>query len=114
MIYSKNIDFFSYVCYNQGMGLTFRPANFTIILRMAEFYTDSLNSSRDINLFLGGFMSRGEPRRLSLGGKDMKVISLKSQCSPELNAKILRGVEALVCCYREILPNGWRCCVIMP
>ena len=41
----------------------------------------------------------------------MKVKNFKSQCSPELNARILRGVENLVCRYRKNLPDGWRCCI---
>lgn len=41
----------------------------------------------------------------------MKVKDLKSQESSELNAKILRAIESMVCRYREILPDGWRCCV---
>lgn len=34
-----------------------------------------------------------------------------SECSPEVNARILRAIENLVCRYRENLPDGWRCCV---
>lgn len=41
----------------------------------------------------------------------MKVNNYKSQCSPELNAKIMRSIERLVCDFRDELPNGWRCCV---
>ncbi len=41
----------------------------------------------------------------------MKVNNYVSQCTPELNAKIMRGIEKLVCDYRENLPNGWRCCI---
>lgn len=41
----------------------------------------------------------------------MRVLNLKSQESPELNAKILRSIEDLVCYYREVLPEGWRYCI---
>lgn len=41
----------------------------------------------------------------------MVVKDFMSQCSPELNAKILRGIENLVCRYRPILTDGWRCCI---
>ena len=41
----------------------------------------------------------------------MKVNNYVSQCTPELNAKIMRGIEKLVCDYSENLPNGWRCCI---
>lgn len=41
----------------------------------------------------------------------MKVNNCKSQWSPALNAKIMRGIERLVCDFRDVLPNGWRCCV---
>lgn len=41
----------------------------------------------------------------------MIVKDFQSQCSPQVNAKILRGIETLVCRYRENLPEGWRCCI---
>ncbi len=41
----------------------------------------------------------------------MKVRNYKSQCTPELNTRVMRGIEHLVCDYRKILPNGWRCCI---
>lgn len=41
----------------------------------------------------------------------MKVNNCKSQWSPALNAKIMRGIKRLVCDFRDVLPNGWRCCV---
>ena len=41
----------------------------------------------------------------------MKVLEYKSQCTPQLNARIMRSIEALVCRHRNILPNGWRCLV---
>lgn len=41
----------------------------------------------------------------------MIIRDFRSECIPELNAKILRVVEKLVCRYRDNLPNGWRCCV---
>lgn len=41
----------------------------------------------------------------------MIVKDFVSQCSPELNAKILRGIENLVCRYCQILADGWRCCI---
>ena len=31
-----------------------------------------------------------------------------SQCKPEVNARIMRLIELLVCKYRSNLPNGWR------
>lgn len=30
---------------------------------------------------------------------------------PELNTKIMRAIEDMVCEYRDNLPNGWRCLV---
>lgn len=41
----------------------------------------------------------------------MKVLQYYSQCKPQLNAQIMRSIEALVCRHRNILPNGWRCLV---
>ena len=41
----------------------------------------------------------------------MKVLNYQSQCKPQLNAQIMRSIEALVCRHRNILPNGWRCLV---
>lgn len=41
----------------------------------------------------------------------MKVNNYNSQCTPELNAKVMRNIESLVCDFRDELPNGWRCCV---
>lgn len=41
----------------------------------------------------------------------MIVKDFKSQCSVQMNAKILRGIENLVCRYRPILTDGWRCCI---
>jgi len=41
----------------------------------------------------------------------MKVRDFYSECSPELNAAILRKVDSLACHYRGILGDGWRCCI---
>lgn len=41
----------------------------------------------------------------------MKIEDFYSVCSPELNAKILRVIENLVCRYGKSLPDGWRCCI---
>lgn len=41
----------------------------------------------------------------------MKPILFKSECSPAMNAKILRAIEKLVCHYRNELQSGWRCCI---
>lgn len=41
----------------------------------------------------------------------MKPILFKSECSPAMNAKILRVIEKLVCYYRNELTSGWRCCI---
>lgn len=41
----------------------------------------------------------------------MKVNDCKSQWSPALNAKIMRGIERLVCDFRDVLPKGWRCLI---
>lgn len=41
----------------------------------------------------------------------MVVKDFKSQCSPQMNTKILRGIENLVCRYRPVLTDGWRCCI---
>lgn len=41
----------------------------------------------------------------------MKVNNCRSKWAPALNAKVMRGIERLVCDYRSTLPNGWRCCV---
>lgn len=41
----------------------------------------------------------------------MKIIKYQSQCTPQLNTKIMRSIESLVCRHRAILPNGWRCII---
>lgn len=41
----------------------------------------------------------------------MNVIKYDSQCKPQLNAQIMRSIEAHVCHHRNLLPNGWRCAI---
>lgn len=41
----------------------------------------------------------------------MQILDYKSQEQPELNARIMRVIESLVCRHRNILPNGWRCII---
>lgn len=44
----------------------------------------------------------------------MKVLGpFVSECSPEVNAKILDAIEEVVCEYRSFLPDGWRVIIEM-
>ena len=44
----------------------------------------------------------------------MKVLGpFVSECSPEVNAKILDAIEEIVCEYRSFLPDGWRVIIEM-
>lgn len=38
----------------------------------------------------------------------MKVLSYYSDCTPSLNAKIMRSIEAIACRHHKVFPDGWR------